>query len=144
MPAFAMSAVSQAQLKYPVSPERGDNLVLVAMRAADVAQFLALVERYIPEGATILDLPREVWSPDVAAPRRDLPDLTTRQREILVLLAGGLSNKQIARRLAISHFTVRNHVSHVLRIFNLKTRRQAMNWFNAIVGPDGHADASPG
>ncbi|KAF0226833.1 MAG: two component transcriptional regulator LuxR [Beijerinckiaceae bacterium] len=91
----------------------------------------------------IFDLPQESTLREAIAPRRDLPDLTGRQREILVLLAGGLSNKQIARQLAISHFTVRNHVSHILRAFNLKTRRQAMNWFNTIIGPDKHATASP-
>lgn len=48
--------------------------------------------------------------------------LTARQREILSLLLDNLSNKEIARRLAISHFTVRNHVSRLLDIFGVPNR----------------------
>lgn len=140
MPATAMSAIALSQPKYPASLQQEDDLVLVAMRAADVAGFLAQVERYLPERAVVFDLlrespPPESCSRDISAPRRERPGLTGRQREIMVLLAGGLSNKQIARQLAISHFTVRNHVSHILRAFNLTTRRQAMHWFSTMVGP---------
>jgi DNA-binding NarL/FixJ family response regulator len=40
--------------------------------------------------------------------------LTPRQREIAALIADGLSNKQIARRLSIEHATVKNHVHSIL------------------------------
>jgi DNA-binding NarL/FixJ family response regulator len=43
-----------------------------------------------------------------------LPELTGREREVLELLAAGLPTGQIARRLALSDKTVRNHVSAVL------------------------------
>jgi NarL family two-component system response regulator LiaR len=41
-------------------------------------------------------------------------DLTTREREVLALVAGGLSNKEIAKRLTLSVGTVRLHVSNIL------------------------------
>jgi len=41
-------------------------------------------------------------------------DLTTREREVLALVAGGLSNKEIAQRLTLSVGTVRLHVSNIL------------------------------
>lgn len=51
--------------------------------------------------------------------------LTEREREILELLAGGLSNKEIAYRLEISPFTVRNHTSSIYNKLRVTTRRQA-------------------
>lgn len=51
--------------------------------------------------------------------------LTPRQREVLVLLARGQSNKDIANTLNISEATVRVHVSSVMRILNVENRTQA-------------------
>lgn len=52
-------------------------------------------------------------------------DLTTRQREVLSLLAEGVSNKEIADRLGIAEATVRVHVSSVLRVLRVENRTQA-------------------
>lgn len=41
--------------------------------------------------------------------------LTPREREVLQLMAGGLTNQEIARRLFISEHTVKNHVSNIYR-----------------------------
>lgn len=56
---------------------------------------------------------------------REPCNLTSRQREILALLATGLSNKQIGRRLDLSHFTVRNHISQIMRLLGVSTRQEA-------------------
>src|SRR5688572_13002050 len=52
--------------------------------------------------------------------------LTAREREILALLCEGLSNAQIAQRLAISDKTVRNHLSHLFDKLGVWTRSQAI------------------
>ncbi|OGN80795.1 MAG: hypothetical protein A2X23_00255 [Chloroflexi bacterium GWC2_73_18] len=51
--------------------------------------------------------------------------LTPRETEILQLLAGGLTNKEIAARLAIGEGTVKNHVHHALEKLHLSNRAQA-------------------
>ena len=48
-----------------------------------------------------------------AVPSRPFPQLTDREFDILVLLAQGLDNSSIARKLVLSPKTVRNHVSNV-------------------------------
>ena len=52
--------------------------------------------------------------------------LTTRQREVLGLLAQGASNKAIARTLGISHLTARLHVSSLLRLFGVTRRNKVI------------------
>ena len=64
----------------------------------------------------------------IAAPRRAEPDpeeLTEREREVLVLLAEGRSNKEIARHLHVSERTVKGHVGHVLGKLGMVSRTQA-------------------
>jgi DNA-binding NarL/FixJ family response regulator len=64
----------------------------------------------------------------IAAPRHARPDpkkLTEREREVLVLLAEGRSNKAIARELHVSARTVQGHVGHVLGKLGLVSRTQA-------------------
>lgn len=66
----------------------------------------------------------ETWAgPDQAL--HLTPVLTPRQQDILDLIVQGKSNKEIARALAISPFTVRNHVSLLLRVLNVASREEA-------------------
>jgi DNA-binding NarL/FixJ family response regulator len=60
-------------------------------------------------------------------PAPDLPEgLSGREREVLTLLAEGLSNAEIGRALFISPITVRNHVSSIFAKLQVTNRRQAM------------------
>ncbi len=57
-----------------------------------------------------------------------LAKLTSREHEILKLIAKGLSNKLIARELDISDGTVKVHVKHVLKKLGLNSRVEAAVW----------------
>jgi DNA-binding NarL/FixJ family response regulator len=62
------------------------------------------------------------------APRTAAYNLTTREREVLTLIADGATNRQIARRLNVSERTARTHVSNILAKLGLASRTQAALW----------------
>jgi len=81
---------------------------ILAIRAGEV------VVNYVPSGL----LPQREAS-------SELEQLTDRQQDVLRLIAQGKTNKEIARALDISPFTVRIHVSSLLKTLNVPTRTAA-------------------
>jgi NarL family two-component system response regulator LiaR len=65
---------------------------------------------------------RQLNRPAAAAPA---DPLTERERQVLVLLAHGLSNQEIADQLVLGESTVRTHVSNILSKLHLASRMQA-------------------
>jgi DNA-binding NarL/FixJ family response regulator len=80
-----------------------------------------------------------VFSPGLAAlvlgefrrlstPDDGFPQLTARETEILRLVAKGLTAKQVAERLVLSHRTVQNHVQNTLRKLQLHNKVELTRW----------------
>lgn len=55
------------------------------------------------------------------------PDLTLRQQQLVALIAKGMTNKEIASRLNLSEFTVRNHIHRILKQLDAETRSEAVD-----------------
>jgi DNA-binding NarL/FixJ family response regulator len=66
--------------------------------------------------------------PDAAASGKAAPALTPRELEVLSLVAQGLSNPDIAQRLALSEHTVHRHLANILRKLGLPSRVAAAAW----------------
>ena len=74
---------------------------------------------------TVIDRMARQPTPEIGSSRL-LESLTPREREVLVLLARGLSNSEIARELVIEESTVKTHVKRILMKLRLRDRIQAV------------------
>lgn len=69
---------------------------------------------------------RRLSEPSPSGP--EVPQLTERETEVLRMVATGMSYKQIAERLVLSHRTVQNHVQNTLRKLQLHNRVELTRW----------------
>lgn len=58
----------------------------------------------------------------------ELPELTSREEEVLRLLVDGLSNLEIAEQLYLSEYTVKSHLYNLFKKLKVKSRLQAASW----------------
>lgn len=116
-----------------------DDSVFAAMRAGARGYLLKGADRNeIRQALDTISRGGVVFSPGIAtrvlsffagggqASVTPFPDLTEREREILDLVARGLTNTEIAGRLVLSPKTVRNHVSNVFTKLQVASRAEAV------------------
>jgi len=118
----------------------GDAYVYEAMKAGASGfllkdlrpEDLARAVRTVAAGETLLAEPvtRRLIERFVLRPqpeeRTELAELTSREREVLELIARGSSNAEIGTALFLTEATVKTHVTHVLRKLGLRDRVQAV------------------
>ena len=122
----AMTSFSEAERVHSALQAGAAGYLLKDAQADEVAAAIGAANR----GEVHLDpvvaqqLTRSLRTPRPQA----LTTLTEREREVLGLLAQGLSNKAIAKQLFISERTARTHVSSILAKLELASRTQAALW----------------
>jgi DNA-binding NarL/FixJ family response regulator len=117
-----------------------DEYVFAALRAGasgfllkgTPTEQLVTAVRAVAEGDALIDpsvtrrLIEEFARRPAASPPPGLDELTARERDVLDLVARGLSNVEIAERLVVSAATVKTHVAHILMKLRLRDRVQAV------------------
>jgi DNA-binding NarL/FixJ family response regulator len=98
--------------------------VAAGLAAFDAETLSALLLPQIrnPDDPRLAEAPNEPLPPV----ERELDALTTREREVLEMLAEGLSNKEIAWRMKISDHTVKFHVASIFAKLDVSTRTEAV------------------
>ncbi len=139
----AMRAGASAYCVKDIEPQRFINIIRKVnsgkyVVGEDVFDQAGLMRWLIPLTETALGLygdPGEPYMP-----------LSTREMEVLSYLTKGMSNKEIARLLGISHQTVKNHVTSILRKLCVEDRTQAViyalrrGWVRLYRAPKNQGD----
>ena len=118
----------------------GDATILAAVRAGASGYLIKGVRtdslqtavRAVAEGHAILGpgLAARLLAPSDP----ELPELSAREREVMELVAQGMTNVEVAESLTISPVTVRNHVSSILTKLQVTNRTQAVIRFRGKTG----------
>ena len=143
-----MNGIEATRLIYQSSPHIG--VIVLTMFEDDDSVFAAMragARGYLLKGADQTEILRAIHSvkngeamfgPAIARRlinffaqihpqfQHPFPELTEREREVLDLLARGMSNAEIASALVISQKTVRNHISNIFNKLQVADRSQAI------------------
>jgi len=137
-----VEATRQVRAGYPgtevvvLTTYSDDDSVLSALRAgargfltkdADAESIGRAIEA-AAAGQSILDadVQRRLIEGATTPPKPPATGLTPRELDVLRLIAEGLSNTEIARRLVVSEATVKTHINHLFAKANLRDRAQAV------------------
>lgn len=117
--AEALRAGARAVLPWDASPDE----ILAAVHAA-AAGLVALPGQVVSD--LVAGSPATGTRPGAARANGATPTLTPRERDVLAMMAEGLGNKSIARRLGISDHTVKTHVGALFAKLGAASRTEAV------------------
>jgi DNA-binding NarL/FixJ family response regulator len=100
-----------------------------ALSFAQISELVALVLNEVRAGGADAE--------ESSGARRQPPILSTREEEVLRLVAEGLTNKEIARRLIVTENTVKTHVTSLFNKLGVDSRAQAV----AVAAHEGLLEA---
>ena len=134
-----LAALERFGDRYPGLPV---VVVSAESRRADMERALQLgAMGFIPKQSTsqvMIEALRRILAGDIYVPPalsqpaagipfgRNAPALTTRQRDVLLLLAQGQTNKEIARSLGLAQGTVKMHIASIMNVLDAQNRTQAV------------------
>ena len=98
------------------------------LKDADADQVAHAIRAAVAGQSHLDPVAARVLADSVRRPRTAAPALTARERDVLLLVAQGASNRQIADALTVSERTARTHVSAILAKLGLVSRTQAALW----------------
>jgi len=134
--AYAFGALRAGASGFVLKDVRPEELVAAIRTVAsgDAVVSPRITRRLLDECAHLLETDEGGSDRAVAA----MAKLTEREREVLVAVADGLSNSEIAERLFVSEATIKSHVGRILGKLGLRDRVQAVVFAfqTGIVRPD--------
>jgi DNA-binding NarL/FixJ family response regulator len=92
-----------------------EGMYVMSGQVMTAAEFRQWIDRHL-----------ETLRRSYSEPGNPFHPLSEREMEVLNCVVGGMSNKEIAALLGISHQTVKNHITSILRKFNVEDRTQAV------------------
>ena len=98
------------------------------LKDADASEIAGAIRAAVAGEMSIDPAAAKALTAALRAPRSAVDELTSREREVIVLIADGATNRQIANRLGVTERTARTHVSNILTKLGLASRTQAAMW----------------
>jgi DNA-binding NarL/FixJ family response regulator len=98
------------------------------LKDADAADVAAAIRAAVAGEMHLDPAAAKALTASLRAPKSAADDLTPRERDVVVLIAEGGTNRQIATRLGVTERTARTHVSNILAKLGLASRTQAAMW----------------
>lgn len=98
------------------------------LKNVDASEVADAIRAALVGGLTIDPAAAKALTAALRAPRSAPDQLTPRERDVILLIADGATNRQIAARLGVTERTARTHVSNILTKLGLASRTQAAMW----------------
>lgn len=98
------------------------------LKDADASDVAAAIRAAVAGEMHLDPAAAKALTASLRAPKSAGDDLTPRERDVVVLIAEGGTNRQIATRLGVTERTARTHVSNILAKLGLASRTQAAMW----------------